>query len=110
MNLVIYTTLFGKFVLNSCPVRPETYHLSLPLFSPLQDFWYMAWEGQSSLIIMLTTIVERGRVKCHKYWPDVGEVMDFEGSDLRVTCTKEDEHESFAYRYVRKEREKAAED
>ena len=37
-----------------------------PLASTCTDFWYMIWECQSSLIIMLTTIVERGRVKCHQ--------------------------------------------
>jgi tyrosine-protein phosphatase non-receptor type 4 len=31
----------------------------------------MTWEQESPLIIMLTTVVERGRVKCHKYWPDL---------------------------------------
>jgi tyrosine-protein phosphatase non-receptor type 4 len=31
----------------------------------------MTWEQESPLIIMLTTVVERGRVKCHKYWPEL---------------------------------------
>lgn len=36
------------------------------------DFFF---KFQSTLIIMLTTIVERGRIKCHKYWPDVGDTI-----------------------------------
>ena len=42
-----------------------------PLSHTCAEFWYMTWEQQSPLIIMLTTVVERGRVKCHKYWPDL---------------------------------------
>ena len=67
-----------------------------PLASTCIDFWYMVWEGQSSLIIMLTTIVERGRIKCHNYWPDVGVTLEF--GRLAVTCTKEDARENFVFR------------
>jgi tyrosine-protein phosphatase non-receptor type 4 len=56
----------------------------------------MIWEGQSSLIIMLTTIVERGRIKCHNYWPEVGETVEY--GRLAVTCTKEDARENFVFR------------
>ena len=60
------------------------------------DFWYMIWECQSSLIIMLTTIVERGRIKCHNYWPEVGETVEY--GRLAVTCTREDSRENFVFR------------
>uniref|UniRef100_A0AAY5EM21 Uncharacterized protein n=1 Tax=Electrophorus electricus TaxID=8005 RepID=A0AAY5EM21_ELEEL len=30
----------------------------------------MVWENQSDVIAMMTKEVERGRVKCHKYWPE----------------------------------------
>lgn len=40
-----------------------------PLSTTCVDFWVMVWETQSPLIVMLTPIVERGRVKCHPYWP-----------------------------------------
>ena len=68
-----------------------------PLSTTSIDFWYMAWELQSNLVIMLTTIVERGRIKCHKYWPDVGETVEFDGG-LCVKCVKEDVRQNFAYR------------
>uniref|UniRef100_A0A8C9TMG0 Tyrosine specific protein phosphatases domain-containing protein n=1 Tax=Scleropages formosus TaxID=113540 RepID=A0A8C9TMG0_SCLFO len=30
----------------------------------------MVWENRSDVIAMVTQEVERGRVKCHKYWPE----------------------------------------
>merc|ERR1712008_434310 len=44
----------------------------------------------------LTTIVERGRIKCHKYWPDIGVTSDF--GLLEVTCIKEDTGDNFVFR------------
>jgi len=67
-----------------------------PLSSTCLDFWYMVWEQESPLIIMLTTVVERGRVKCHKYWPDIENTVLY--GNISVTCTKEELEESFSYR------------
>lgn len=41
-----------------------------PLPSTVQAFWQMIWENKSDVISMMTQEVERGRIKCHKYWPD----------------------------------------
>ncbi|XP_007546118.1 tyrosine-protein phosphatase non-receptor type 13 isoform X1 [Poecilia formosa] len=41
-----------------------------PLPSTVQAFWQMVWENKSDIIAMMTQEVERGRIKCHKYWPE----------------------------------------
>ncbi|CAN9499841.1 unnamed protein product [Ophioblennius macclurei] len=41
-----------------------------PLPATVQSFWQMIWENKSDVISMMTQEVERGRVKCHKYWPE----------------------------------------
>ncbi|XP_067466135.1 tyrosine-protein phosphatase non-receptor type 13 [Thunnus thynnus] len=41
-----------------------------PLPSTVPAFWQMIWENKSDVIAMMTQEVERGRVKCHKYWPE----------------------------------------
>jgi len=40
-----------------------------PLASTADDFWRMVWEQQCPAVINLTRCVEKGRDKCHKYWP-----------------------------------------
>ncbi|KAL5104132.1 Tyrosine-protein phosphatase non-receptor type 9 [Taenia crassiceps] len=42
-----------------------------PLESTAVDFWQMVWTTGASIIIMLTKIVENGRVKCGQYWPSL---------------------------------------
>lgn len=67
-----------------------------PLAGTCTDFWEMVWEQQSTLIVMLTTVVEQGRVKCHRYWPRLNETVEF--GTLQVTCLKEEETPGFAFR------------
>lgn len=49
----------------------------------------MVLEAQSTLIVMVTTIMERGRSKCAKYWPPVSETQEL-GASLRLKTTKEE--------------------
>lgn len=67
-----------------------------PLPNTSGDFWQMIWEQQSTLIVMVTTLMERGRAKCHKYWPVLYDSLDY--GMLRITCVREQETQSFAFR------------
>ncbi|XP_020917799.1 tyrosine-protein phosphatase non-receptor type 4 isoform X2 [Exaiptasia diaphana] len=68
-----------------------------PLEKTCKDFWQMIWEKESTLVIMLTTTVERGRVKCHQYWPEGEDTWTF--GNLEIICTKiRDFSPSYVYR------------
>ncbi|KAM4689168.1 tyrosine-protein phosphatase non-receptor type 3 [Discoglossus pictus] len=59
-----------------------------PLPHTCAHFWQMVWDRSLTLIIMLTTLTERGRTKCQQYWPDPPDVMEY--GNFRVKCQKED--------------------
>ncbi|XP_032905530.1 tyrosine-protein phosphatase non-receptor type 3 isoform X1 [Amblyraja radiata] len=59
-----------------------------PLPHTCPHFWQTVWEQGSSFIVMLTTLTERGRVKCHQYWPDPPEISTY--GNFQVTCHLED--------------------
>ncbi|KAI9017393.1 protein-tyrosine phosphatase-like protein, partial [Gaertneriomyces semiglobifer] len=44
-----------------------------PLHNTSGDFWQMILEQGSALVVMLTREEERGRVKCHRYWPSIAD-------------------------------------
>jgi len=69
-----------------------------PLQSSTEDFWQMVLEEQSTLIVMLTTLVERERIKCHKYWPSVGENLDFCNAGIKCIKEENDVTGSFIFR------------
>uniref|UniRef100_A0A670ZM41 protein-tyrosine-phosphatase n=1 Tax=Pseudonaja textilis TaxID=8673 RepID=A0A670ZM41_PSETE len=48
------------------------------------DFWRMVWQEHCSSIVMITKLVEVGRVKCAKYWPDDSEMY----GDIKITQVK----------------------
>lgn len=56
-----------------------------PLPSTVMAFWQMIWENKSDVVAMMTQEVERGRIKCHKYWPErLGTVQDAGGYQLHL--------------------------
>ncbi|XP_072253935.1 tyrosine-protein phosphatase non-receptor type 4 isoform X1 [Leuresthes tenuis] len=67
-----------------------------PLPNTCPDFWQMTWEQGSSMVVMLTTQVERGRVKCHQYWPNPDSSATY--GDFTVTCHNEEGNSAFLVR------------
>uniref|UniRef100_A0A8C2XFU6 protein-tyrosine-phosphatase n=1 Tax=Cyclopterus lumpus TaxID=8103 RepID=A0A8C2XFU6_CYCLU len=62
--------------------RPRHYIATQgPMQETVRDFWRMVWQENSASIVMVTNLVEVGRVKCVRYWPDETEVY----GDLKVT-------------------------
>lgn len=49
----------------------------------------MTWESQSPLIVMLTSLNERGRSKCFQYWPEqVNSPMTHHNIQVSLVQTK----------------------
>uniref|UniRef100_A0A9L0S6B8 Band 4.1-like protein 5 n=1 Tax=Equus caballus TaxID=9796 RepID=A0A9L0S6B8_HORSE len=59
-----------------------------PLPHTCAQFWQVIWDQKLSLIVMLTTLTERGRTKCHQYWPDPPDVMEY--GSFHIRCQSED--------------------
>lgn len=41
-----------------------------PVPNSFISFWRMIWHCKIEVIVMVTHEVEKGRMKCHRYWPD----------------------------------------
>ncbi|XP_053522522.1 tyrosine-protein phosphatase non-receptor type 4 isoform X1 [Artibeus jamaicensis] len=67
-----------------------------PLPHTCTDFWQMTWEQGSSMVVMLTTQVERGRVKCHQYWPEPAGSLSY--GCYQVTCHSEEGNTACIFR------------
>lgn len=57
-----------------------------PLAETCNDFWQMVYEQKSAVIVMLCNLVEKNRVRCHKYWPKLNEAKKY--GDLIVKFVK----------------------
>ncbi|KAG5858063.1 hypothetical protein ANANG_G00026110 [Anguilla anguilla] len=72
-------------------INREGYHRSNhfiatqgPKQDTVYDFWRMVWQENCFSIVMITKLVEVGRVKCCKYWPEDSEMY----GDIKITLLK----------------------
>uniref|UniRef100_A0A8C5KDK9 Receptor-type tyrosine-protein phosphatase U n=1 Tax=Jaculus jaculus TaxID=51337 RepID=A0A8C5KDK9_JACJA len=50
----------------------------------IYDFWRMVWQEHCASIVMITKLVEVGRVKCSRYWPEASDMY----GDIKITLVK----------------------
>uniref|UniRef100_A0A671LJN3 Phosphatidylinositol phosphatase PTPRQ-like n=1 Tax=Sinocyclocheilus anshuiensis TaxID=1608454 RepID=A0A671LJN3_9TELE len=74
-----------------------------PLPSTVADFWRMIWETGTKTIIMLTQCFEKGRIRCHQYWPEDNKPVTV-FADIIITKLTEDVHPDWTVRALRVER------
>ncbi|KAM4572267.1 phosphatidylinositol phosphatase PTPRQ-like isoform 3-T3 [Odontesthes bonariensis] len=60
-----------------------------PLPGTVADFWRMIWETGTRTIAMLTQCYEKGRIRCHKYWPEDNKPMTV-FSDILISKVSEE--------------------
>ncbi|XP_055954140.1 receptor-type tyrosine-protein phosphatase T-like isoform X2 [Argiope bruennichi] len=65
-----------------------------PMYNTVTDFWSMIWKEKVSKIIMIANIMENGKCKCEKYWPD--DVTSY--GDIKITLEKEESFADFVIR------------
>ncbi|XP_036903463.1 tyrosine-protein phosphatase non-receptor type 3 isoform X4 [Sturnira hondurensis] len=69
-----------------------------PLPHTCAQFWQVVWDQKLPLIVMLTTLTERGRTKCHQYWPDPPDVA--EHGNFHIRCQSEDCTIAYVFREI----------
>lgn len=72
-----------------------------PLESTVADFWQMVWEQGSQLIVMVASLEEGGRTKCHQYWPNQMEGEKLRFGNFDVVLKKEKHSDCYVTRGLR---------
>ncbi|XP_023694433.2 phosphatidylinositol phosphatase PTPRQ [Paramormyrops kingsleyae] len=74
-----------------------------PLPGTVGDFWRMVWETRTRTIAMLTQCFEKGRIRCHQYWPEDNKPVTVFG-DIVITKLAEDVFPDWTVRVLKVER------
>ncbi|XP_036365016.1 multiple epidermal growth factor-like domains protein 6 [Octopus sinensis] len=67
-----------------------------PTQNTVTDFWRMIWQLKCNTIVMLTDIVENGKMKCMQYWPDEEHTESF--GNIEVTHINTSYHSTHIHR------------
>lgn len=72
-----------------------------PMQNTIVEFWRMVQQESSNFIVMLTTIIERGRIKCAQYWPPLnGEMKLSPTFSIKLLSESSDSTDSYILRKI----------
>lgn len=72
-----------------------------PMQNTIVEFWRMVQQESSNFIVMLTTILERGRMKCVQYWPSLNDEMKLSPTfSIKLLSENSDPTDSFVLRKI----------
>uniref|UniRef100_A0A3Q3J6A3 Uncharacterized protein n=1 Tax=Monopterus albus TaxID=43700 RepID=A0A3Q3J6A3_MONAL len=74
-----------------------------PLPGTVADFWRMIWETGTRTIAMLTQCFEKGRIRCHRYWPEDNKPMSV-FSDILISKVSEEVFPDWTVRTLKVEK------
>ncbi|XP_075998501.1 phosphatidylinositol phosphatase PTPRQ [Genypterus blacodes] len=74
-----------------------------PLPGTVGDFWRMIWETGTRTIAMLAQCYEKGRIRCHKYWPEDNKPLSVFG-DIYISKLSEDVFPEWTVRALKVEK------
>ncbi|XP_047346026.1 tyrosine-protein phosphatase 10D isoform X3 [Vespa velutina] len=67
-----------------------------PKEDTIYDFWRMIDQYEINIIVMLTQLIEKGKVKCHQYYPTIRETFGYE--NITIRCTSELDFRTYTQR------------
>ncbi|XP_059480504.1 uncharacterized protein LOC132199641 [Neocloeon triangulifer] len=77
--------------------RPRAYIATQgPKPQTVADFWRMVWKEKTSVIIMVANLIENGKSKCEKYWPDIKQSSKY--GNILINNTHEEMFADFVIR------------
>lgn len=72
-----------------------------PMQNTIIEFWRMVQQESCNFIVMLTTIIERGRMKCAQYWPSLNEEMQLSSTfSIKLLSESCDSTDSYILRKI----------
>jgi len=75
----------ANFICHEKGAEPLYISCQAPVMHTIADHWRMIWEQKSSVVVMLTRLVENNRHKADKYWPAAaGECLEFDDFIVRL--------------------------
>lgn len=94
-------------------VNPQGYHYPReyiaaqgPKPNTAHDFWRMVLQHKVESIVMLTSLIESNKVKCHEYFPKLNGHITFDGT--KISCKSEEVHSNFIKRIMEVEKVRGA--